>query len=176
MKKSNMNKRNLTKIANEILNTRIVTLKELFNIPFDKSAMSLGELINKTNKKSIKYTKGCTAELDRAMPKIGRWNFTVKCTEKWSKGPYVVRIRLIKKKGRKTKGFLGREVKISCNCDAWKYNGADYNAKQEEYSERQYSDGSAPDVKDPKRKYLICKHVAACVPMLKKFIIPKGFK
>jgi hypothetical protein len=170
-----MKKNIITNIVNEILNTKRVSLKQLFNIPFDKKALSLGELFVKTNKKSIKYSKGCTAVLDRAMPKVGRWNFSVSCTEKWSKGPYVVRIRLLKTKGKKTKGFLGREVEISCNCNAWRYNGADYNAKSDDYSERQYSDGSAPDVRDPKRKYLICKHVAACVPILKNFLIPKSF-
>lgn len=168
-------KSQIKKIANEILNIRIVTLKQLFNIPFDKSALSIGELFSQTSKKSIKYTKGCTAELDRAMPKIGRWNFKVTCTEKWSKGPYIVRVRLLKK-GKKTKGFLGREVEISCECKAWRYNGADYNALNKDYSERQISDGSSPDIRDKKRKYLICKHVAACVPMLKGFIIPKEFK
>ena len=136
----------ISKIANEILNTRVKTLAELFDVPMCKMAMSFGELINETNKKSTKYVKGCTAELERAMPKIGRWNFTVTCTEKWSKGPYVIRVRLLKKKGRKTKGFLGREIETSCNCSAWKFNGPDYNAKKEEYSERQYSDGSAPNV------------------------------
>ena len=54
--------------------------------------------------------------------------------------------------------------------------GADYNSLNRDYNERQMSDGSEPDIRDPKRTYLICKHIAACVPLFKKFIIPSNFK
>jgi hypothetical protein len=167
--------RNVKTIANEILSIKVMTFQELLEHPFSKKAYSLGELINETNNKSVKYVKGCVASLERAMPDHGRWNFSVKCNEKWSEGPYIVRIHLMKE-GKKTKGFLGREIEISCNCDAWRYNGADYNAIKKDYNERQYSNGASPVIRDPKHKYLICKHVATCVPLVKEFIIPKGFK
>ena len=167
--------KNVESIANDILSIRIMTLDELFNDPFSKTAMSLGELFQETSKRSVKYAKGCTATSKRHLTKYGRWNFSVQCTEKWSKGPYFVRIRLLRK-SQKTKGFLGREIEVSCDCNAWKYNGADYNALNKDYSERQYSDGTAPNVRDKKRKYLICKHVATCVPIVKDFLIPKNFK
>jgi hypothetical protein len=163
------------KIANDILGIKLMTLEELINHPFSKTAMSLGELITKTNKKSVKYVKGCEAVIDKNMPRYGRWSFSVQCNEKWSKGPYIVRLRLLKR-GKKTKGFLGREIEVSCGCNAWKYNGADYNAMNKDYSERQYSNGEAPDIRDKKRTYLICKHVATCVPLIKEYIIPKDFK
>lgn len=166
---------NVSRIANEILGVQTVTLQELLEHPVSKKAISLGELIHNTSKKSIKYKKGCVARLEKAMPKLGRWNFTVKCSEPWSEGPYTTRIRLLKK-GKKTKGFLGREVEVSCNCLAWQFNGADWNALNKGYSERQYSNGEAPNVRDPRRKFLICKHVAAVVPLVQKYIIPKGFK
>ena len=170
-----MNKAYIDQVVKDILNIKTIPLRNLFNPILVKRAMSLGELITNTSKKSIKYVNGCTAELKKAMPKSGRWNFSVICTQPWSEGPYTPRFRLLKK-GRKTKGILGREIECSCNCNAWKYNGADYNALNKDYSERQYSDGSAPNKRDKRRKYLICKHIAACVPLLKEFIIPKNFK
>lgn len=163
-------------IVNEILGIRQMTVAELLQHPISKKAISLGELNNQTSGYSVKYKKGCTAKLNRAMPKYGRWLFTVQCTEKWSKGPYDVRFKLIKQKGKKTKGVLGREIEMSCSCNAWRYNGADWNAKTKNYSERQFSNGQSPDIRDPNRKYLICKHIAACVPILQGYLIPKGFK
>lgn len=170
-----MNKKIINKIANEILSIKIMTLEELFNNPISKIAISLGELVFRTSKKSIKYAKGCVATSKKNDPKNGRWTFSVRCNQNWSKGPYDVRFKLLKDKGSKTKGILGREIQVSCNCNAWKYNGADSNALSQDYSERQYSNGQAPNTRDPQRKYLICKHIAAAVPLFKRFLIPKDF-
>jgi hypothetical protein len=170
-----MNTISIKKIVNEILSTKIVTINDLIEHEFCKIAISVGELIFKTNRRSIKYAKGCVATSKRNDPKNGRWTFRVKCSQGWSKGPYDVRFKLLKSK-TKTKGILGREIEISCNCNSWKYNGADYNALDKDYSERQYSNGQPPNIRDPKRKFLICKHIAACVPLFKRFIIPEGFK
>lgn len=171
-----MYKEHIKKIANEILSTRVISFETLFDHPFAKMAMSAGELLFRTSRRSIKYAKGCVATTKRNDPKNGRWMFSVRCNQNWSKGPYDVRFRLLKGKGAQTQGMLGREVEVSCNCNAWKYNGADFNALDKDYSERQYSDGRAPNIRDPQRKYLICKHVAACIPLFRRFIIPPGFK
>lgn len=170
-----MNSQLIKKIAIEILTSRIMLVSELLNHPFSKKAMSMGELLNRTNHKSVKYVQGCEATIKRNMPSKGRWMFTVKCNERWSKGPYNVRFKLVSERGKKTKGILGREIMISCPCRAWKYNGADYNSLRKDYNERQFSNGAPPEIRDPRRKYLICKHVAACVPLFKDFAIPKGF-
>jgi len=171
-----MKKESLSKIVNEILSIKVFSLSYLFNLSIVKQAMTAGELIFRTSERSIKYAKGCVATTKKNDPKNGRWTFSVICHQNWSKGPYDVRFKLLKGKGAKTKGMLGREVEISCNCNAWKYNGADFNALQKGYSERQYSNGQPPSERDPQRRYLICKHVAACIPLFKKFIIPDEFK
>jgi len=166
----------IREIANKILSTKTMFFEDLIEHPFAKVAMSAGELINRTSQRSIKYAKGCVATTKRNDPKNGRWTFSVKCHNLKSKGPYDVRFRLLKDKGSKTQGMLGREIEISCNCNAWKYNGSDFNALDKDYSERQYSNGQAPNIKDPQRRYLICKHVAASIPLFRRFIIPEGFK
>lgn len=171
-----MNKEFIKKLANEILSTRTIEVDELFEHPFAKIAMTAGELIFRTNQRSIKYAKGCISTTKKNDPKNGRWTFSVRCNQNWSKGPYDVRFKLVPGKGSKTQGMLGREVEVSCNCNAWKYNGADFNALDKDYSERQYSDGQPPNKRDPQRRYLICKHVAASIPLFKKFIVPEGFK
>jgi hypothetical protein len=179
-----MYNQNINKIANEILNTFTITIAKLFNHPISKIAMTAAELLKRTNRKSIEYTSGCSAVSKKNEPAKGRWTFSVKCHEPWSKGPYDVRFKLkndkLKNNKLKTKikinNILDKEIQVSCNCDAWKYNGSDFNAIHNDYSERQYSNGAAPNKKDRQRNNLICKHIAACVPLFKSFIIPKEFK
>lgn len=171
-----MKKEAIHNLANEILSTQVWIISDLFESSIAKTAMTAGELLFNTNQRSIKYAKGCIATTKRNDPKNGRWTFSVKCNQQGSKGPYDVRFSLVKGKGSKTQGILGREVRVSCNCNAWKYNGADFNALEKGYSERQYSNGQYPHVRDPQRRYLICKHIAACIPLFKRFLIPDEFK
>ena len=125
-----MNRDCIIKTANELLSRRIITIGELFEHPFSKIAISAAELLFGTSQRSIKYAKGCVAIAKRNDPAHGRWTFAVKCHQPKSKGPYDVRFKLVIGKGKETTGILGREVEISCNCNAWKYNGADINALQ----------------------------------------------
>ena len=157
---------------NDLFN--IITVASLMRkSAFIKKAYSIADLLN-TSTKSVKYEKGCTATITKNMPNVGRWMFSVKCNEKWSKGPYIVRFRLLK--GQKSSNMIDRDIEVSCNCNAWKYNGADYNATNKDYSEREYSNGDAPNIRDKKRKYLICKHVAACIPIFVDYEVPKEYK
>lgn len=167
---------NIQNIANEILNTRIITMSQvLIRNKFLKRAKTLQEILDATSARSIKYQDHCQAKLVRANTKRGRWAFKVKCGEKWSKGPYDIRFKLLLK-GKRTRDIMKRQIEISCNCNAWQFNGADYNAMNKNYSERQYSDGTAPNKRDRRRKFLMCKHVAACIPIFSDYIIPKGYK
>jgi len=160
----------------DIINSRILSVAQLLaRDRVIKKAWTIQELLDSTSKRSIKYKSGCMSRLRRSSPKLGRWLFTVKCGQAWSEGPYNIRFRLLNQ-GRRYKDLSKRQIQISCNCDAWKYNGADYNALNKDYSERKYSDGSSPNIRDKRRKYLICKHVATCIPIISKYLIPKDFK
>jgi len=59
-----------------------------------------------------------------------------------------------------------RNVYVSCTCGFWKWSGPDYNAFDNDYSERAHSDLTPPDVRDPDRENYLCKHSYAA---LKKF-------
>lgn len=167
-----MNK--ISKIANEILGIRTLTVAQILaRNKYIRTALTALDLLSETSKKSIKYESGCKARLKKAAPKSSRWAFTVKCDESWSEGPYTVRFKFLK---GKTKDPMLRDVEVSCECKAWRFNGADYNALANDYSERQQSNGEAPNVRDRRRKYLICKHVAACIPLLSGYIVRKKKK
>ncbi len=142
---------------------------------FNKIAISFGELVQNTSQRSKKYVKRCIPRLFRSLPDKGLWIYKVKGMEPWSKGINTVRFQLLNK-GIKTVGILGRDISLSCTCDAWKFLGADYNALAGGYSERQLSDGRPPKIRDPRRKFKICKHIASCVPIFKDIPIPADFK
>jgi hypothetical protein len=60
-----------------------------------------------------------------------------------------------------------RDILVSCSCGFWKWNGPDYNASNQGYSERSFSDLSEPIERDPQHKFLICKHVYAVLKQFK---------
>jgi len=101
----------------------------------------------------------------------GRFLYTV--------GDYIVRIkipliskRLLSKLTEqqivKLNKIKNRKVLVSCTCNYWKWNGPDYNAVSNGYSERSFSDLSEPVVRDPQRVNLVCKHAYAALNSLKK--------
>jgi len=63
------------------------------------------------------------------------------------------------------------QVAMSCTCNFWRYNGPEYNAKSNNYLLGNPS-GTAtpPNVRDPSRKYWLCKHAYAVVARLNDFI------
>jgi len=170
-----MNKKFLKDVTSHCLNTVFLTKEQILRrANFIRKAYTIDELIHRTSPKSIKYKGGCSARMTRATPKIGLWLFSVKCRERWSKGPYDVRFKITKE--QRLKDMNKRDIKTSCNCNAWKYNGSDFNSLHNDYNERQYSDGTVPDDRDPGRRNLICKHVAACIPTFARFIVPEEYK
>lgn len=70
------------------------------------------------------------------------------------------------------KKIKNKDVLASCSCRFWKWNGPDFNAYNQGYSERTFSNLSQPVERDPTGKYLICKHVyIALKDLIKNFVI-----
>lgn len=76
-------------------------------------------------------------------------------------GDYVVRIKVPVIISRKKLGK--QDILVSCTCNFWKWNGPDYHASNQGYSERTFSDLSRPVERDPQNQYLICKHACAAL-------------
>lgn len=108
-------------------------------------------------------------------------NFVKQVRDRWiyKVNDYIVRIKIIKipaatrkKLTKKTLSRMlrvkNRDVFVSCTCNFWKYNGPDYNANEQDYGERVFSDLSSPDEKDPQNKNLLCKHAYKALKEFKK--------
>ena len=67
------------------------------------------------------------------------------------------------------------DVKVSCNCPFFRWNGPEYQAKVGGYLlTPQQGTASEPNVRDPEKKYYICKHIVAAFEVIdRKFRLPR---
>lgn len=144
-----------------------------YKVWIEKSAIRLWDLRGQTSPFSKKRAPNCTARTLRTEKDRSRWLFSVKCFEHYSKGPHIVRIRALPGKGHK---LATRDVVVSCSCPFWVYWGPDYNAAQGGFSESIRSNGAAPNIRDPSRKNLICKHVWIVGRSIRDWIVPEPRK
>jgi hypothetical protein len=62
-------------------------------------------------------------------------------------------------------------VAVNCDCEFWQWNGPEFHAKENAYmlgSPR--GTASPPDIRDPDRKYYLCKHTYAILTRLDHFV------
>jgi len=61
-------------------------------------------------------------------------------------------------------------VAITCDCPFWQWNGPEYHAKKNGYLLGEpHGTASPPDIRDPERKYWLCKHAYAVTTRLDSF-------
>lgn len=155
----------------EVIASSIVAEYNLQNSPIEldfgntKIAWTLPELVDATSRLSLKYKPKCDASFKRVRAKNNRYDFHVTCGEDWSdpKG-HIVKVKFVPEDKRIKQG-LKSPVLVSCSCKFWRYYGCDYNSLRDDYNERQMGNGAAPNIRG--KNHMICKHVAACVPLIK---------
>jgi len=67
------------------------------------------------------------------------------------------------------------EVKLSCSCPAWTYQGPEYHAKTNGYLlGRPKGSASRPEVRDAKGDHFLCKHAVAVLRKLDRHLPTQG--
>ncbi len=62
-------------------------------------------------------------------------------------------------------------VAMTCDCAFWRYNGPEYHAKSSGYMlGLPHGSAAPPDIRDPDRKYYLCKHTYAVLKRLDEFV------
>lgn len=62
-------------------------------------------------------------------------------------------------------------IALNCSCPFWRWNGPEYNARQNDYLLGQPSGkASPPNVRDPEREFHLCKHAYAVVARMDEFV------
>ena len=124
-----------------------------------KLAATINYLLSNTPVEIVERAKDYIAKLIRRSK--NRYVYRV--------GDKVVRIKIpVKLTKVTTKSIASKNILVSCNCKFWKFNGPDYNAFNQDYSEQVFSDLSEPIHKDPTKQFLICKHVFSALKQFKK--------
>lgn len=135
----------------------------------NKIALTISDLLGSIPTQITRGAKNYSPQFLRY--RANRWVYKV--------GDYLVRIKVPKiavrlktqltpRELNKLKRIKNRDIKVSCTCRFWKWNGPDYHAWNEGYSERVYSDLNEPVERDPMGQYAICKHVCAALKQFKR--------
>lgn len=105
---------------------------------------------------------------------LKRFKFLVKSTESYSSpNGHIVsilypKIPLIQAyEGKIKQTPRNAEVKVWCTCQAWQYWGAAFNATDQKYNLDKI-ELLEPNIRDPKREYLVCKHVHASLRYIQR--------
>ena len=164
-----------------VIRSQVVTARYLMEInptetelpgPRTRISKYLGDL-----EKSLLFTKthgwrkpdskgGVSVRLYRAEPRQGRWTFVTSS----GKDTYTTIFQFIPKGNVRDLGKL--HVRVSCTCPSWLYWGAQYNAVMEDYLYGKIRPKfTPPNKRDPTHRFLVCKHVLACIPLVSKYQI-----
>jgi hypothetical protein len=138
-----------------------------------KVSWTLEELVQATSSFSVKNEPRCQATFKRVQAKFNRYAIHVVCGESWSDPTgHVVKLKFEKTKN--VKQAPSSNILVACDCPFWRFYGCDWNAGNKDYLndvDSPLSNGAAPTVRG--KQHLICKHIAASLPLIKYLIVRK---
>jgi hypothetical protein len=132
-----------------------------------RTAATIDQITNRLEDKIEERARQCHVRVRRVDASNLRWIFSVDC----GNGPKVVRL-----KGDRVGNIVRlvkMQLKMSCSCPAWRWQGPEYHAKHENYQDgRPVGTASVPNIRDPHRQHQVCKHVAAVLSFIRKWEVP----
>jgi len=147
----------------------VASAPEMVLPPESRIAAALPEIENRLSPEIEDKGKQCRASLKRADLKNLRWIFAVNC----GNGPKVVRLKA--NRSGNVVQFSKLDLQLACSCPAWRWQGPEYHAKQQDYQDPNtplQGTASAPNIRDPKRVHKVCKHVASILSMTRNWTLP----
>lgn len=128
-----------------------------FNTVIIKLALSPAYLESKAPDKIVKNARKCKVNLVNFDNPTGIFTFNVLAETK----PRTVFAALVEDK----------HVALSCDCPFWRYNGPEYHARVNHYLiSPAYGRATNPKVRDPDKKYWLCKHTYAVLKRFEGFL------
>lgn len=153
-------------LANYLMEVCPVYLEEQDNIRVAKYLKDLQNTQLYTKEKGWRKPEqgGVSVRLYRAEPRIGRWTFRTSS----GKDTYITVFQFIPEKRIVETQKL--HVRISCTCPSFLFWGAQYNAVMGDYFYGKIRPKFTPPKKrDPAGRFLVCKHVLACIPIVSNY-------
>ena len=141
-------------------------------------AITFRELAEQTSVRPKEKSKNSSVKGIITRKRFRRFKFLVKSTESYSdpKGHIVSFMfpdEYLKEMYVRPRGKNPRNTKIKmwCTCPAWQYWGAAFNSTEQKYNLEKKED-RPPDIRDPDREYLMCKHTLAVLRNIQKATFP----
>jgi hypothetical protein len=137
----------------------------------DPDQIRTAKRIYDLQKAKIDTPKGGERDLAKAYVNLARadtkrWTYTFRT----GKENYTTVIKLIPQGNVRDPNKL--DVRCSCSCKSWIFWGAQFNAIMGDYLYGPVMPKFAPpQYRDPKHKFLVCKHVLACLDIVKHYIL-----
>ena len=128
-------------------------------------AAKMAEIIQGIDPSIQSRARGISPKVKRRDPGNVAYSFAVP----GSKGEsYTVKVKGLPSKNVRTLGKM--DLKLSCTCDFWRYQGPEHWAKANDYLfGKPGGTADRPDVKDPKGHNRVCKHALAVLNMISKW-------
>lgn len=133
-----------------------------------KVAVRISEIFDSCSPGVTNRSLGMPVRMVRSDPKHIVWLFDVT----GETGTYRVRVKAVPKGN--IRDILKTDVKVSCSCPFFRWQGPEHWAKQQGYLYgKPRGTASRPDIKDPKGVHGVCKHVLAVLRKVSEFILPR---
>lgn len=132
-------------------------------------AKRLADLLGETSSDVLLKSKKLRPKGKRFDKKNSMYTFSV--PGQTSANTYTVQMK-VSRVGKATK--LGKmDLLVSCSCPFWQWQGPEHWAKVGSYLYgTPRGTASKPSIKDPRSLHKVCKHVAACLEMVKDWTLP----
>jgi hypothetical protein len=128
-------------------------------------AATITDLEGRLSPRVVNKSKACTARLKRADRPNRMWIFAVDCGQ----GPHLVKVKAVPTKAT-IKKVETSDIKVTCDCGFFRFQGPEYHAKTGDYLYgKPRGTATAPKVKDPREKNLICKHVLSAFGIARRY-------
>jgi hypothetical protein len=130
-----------------------------------KTAATISDIESKTAEDVRNRARGVKVRLSRADPKRGIWTFSASGSEGRS---YTIRVQA--NLAGKTKDVGKLPVRVSCDCDFFRWQGPEHYARSNGYLYgKPRGTASAPTEKDPRGKHWACKHLVAALTLARNY-------
>ncbi len=135
----------------------VALLDREFGEPISKTSAKIAEIQTGLNPQVQAKAESLHPQLARVNPARNMWLFKV--------GKHQVRV-----KAEGTGKVSSRHLRVRCSCPGWQYNGAEYWASQDGYLlGKPVGTVTAPNIRDPEGHNRLCKHVAACLRVVRDY-------
>ena len=134
---------------------------EFRNAGMTRTAAKIADILKSTSPEIRDRAKGLSVRLTKTTKKDTLWHFQA--------GDREVAIEITPRFFGLVKDPKSVDIKVSCSCPFWTYQGPEYWAKQGGYLYgNPRGTASRPSIRDPKAHNKVCKHVVAAFEEVKR--------